>query len=204
VYQQNDKEKLSVLLDNVKTFFDPSVSIISVPSFEGLKVYKGIQSIIELQAKFLNDEPKYSRVRAIQPNKSFLHMNDNASVDDIIALNKSIGESNVILDAIVEENAYEVYEEYWKTDPEGFERLNKTFLNRTSDYVAVPAGSISFESEMWIYFDSVVIVSWKEKNAIVITNAETRGLLGALYDALKMGGEKIKHQEEIQKREKSV
>jgi len=201
-YKVSDKEKLTKLNDEVRSFFDPSLSVIGIPSFSGLRAYKGIDAIISLHEKLMYEEPKYSRVKVIQPNKSFLNMFDTASVEQIIALNKAISGSNIILDGIIEEDAYQIYEDYWKVDPEGYGKLNKTFLNRSTAYVTVQKNFISFENELWIYFDSVVIVNYKEKVAVQITNSETQGLLAALYDTLKATGIKIDHTKEISKREK--
>lgn len=198
LYAKNTNENLSRYTDELRVFFDSTLSILTVPYFDGLKVYKGIDSIMALHEKFLKAEPKYSRVKAVQPNQSFLNMFDNARIEQIIYLNKSISESGVILDAVIEDNAYKVYEDYWKLDPEGFERLNPTYLNRTPDYVTVPTGKISFSSELWIYFDSVVITNYKEKIAVVITNPDVKGLMEALYDSLKEFGKRINPIEAIE------
>lgn len=190
-YTRNGSENLSRLTDELRVFFDPSLSVLTIPYFDGLKAYKGISSIIALHQGLLKAEPKYSRVKVIQPNQSFLNMFDNATVEQVVSMNTVISESKVILDAVIEENAYQVYEEYWELDPEGFSRLNPTFTNRTTDYVTVPSGKISFSNELWIYFDSVVICNYKDKIAVVITNRETRGLVEALYDSLKESGRRI-------------
>jgi len=197
-YVKSDSEKLGKLTDEVRLLLDNSLmDIISIPSFESIKIYNGTSSIIDLQTKLLNSEPRHSRVKAIQPNKSFIAMFDNASVDEIIKYNKSISDSKIILDAILEKNAYEVYRDYWKIDPDSFEKLNPSYLNRTVDYVQVKSGSISFSSELWIYTDSILVINWSKKNAILINNLETKGLLEALYDALKSQGERVDHTSEI-------
>lgn len=200
LYTKSDTEKLNKLTDEVRLLLDNSLSdIISIPSFEDIKVYKGIKSIIDLQTKLLKDEPRHSRVKVIQPNKSFIAMFDNASVEEIIEYNKAISESKVILDAILEDNAYDEYLNYWKVDPEGFERLNPSYLERTTDYVEVKRNSISFSSELWIYTDLILIINWSKKNAILIKNLESRGLLEALYDTLKSQGDKVDHTTKIVK-----
>jgi hypothetical protein len=199
VYSLAQKEALSRLTDEVRTFFDPSLSMVTTPSFDGLRVYKGVDAIIALHREMLEKQPRHSRVKAIQPNASFLNLFDRASIEQMITLNTAINESGAIMDAVVEKDAYKVYEEYWKLDPEGFSRLNPTFLNRTTDYVALDRKSIPFVNELWIYFDSVVISNWKDGLAVMITNQETRGLLEVLYDTLKMTGTKVNHAEEIQR-----
>ena len=198
-YQQTPKEKLSESTDALRVFFDPSLSVLTSPSFGGLRVYKGVASIISLHEERLSTQPKHSRVKVIQPTQSFLHLFDTASIDQIISLNKAISNSGVILDGVVEKKAYDAYREYWKVDPESYERLNPTFLNRTTDYVEVET-KLPFVNELWIYFDSVVISNWKDGLAVVITNQETRGLLEVLYDTLKETGNKVDHAEEINKR----
>lgn len=199
-YKKADTRKLLTLADEVRLLLDDSLmDVISLPSFDAIKVYTGVHAMIDLQTKLMQDAPRHTRVKVIQPNKSFLAMFDTASVEEIIGYNKAISESKIILDAVVEDNAYEVYQKYWEVDPEGFERLNPSYLNRTTDYVAVKHGSIAFSSELWIYMDSIVIIDWTKKNAILITNRETRGLLEALYDTLKLQGKKVSHTTQIEK-----
>lgn len=199
-YVRVSKEALAHLTDDVRTFFDPTLAVLTVPHFDGLRVYRGIPSMVAEHVQLIRAQLPRTRVKVIQPNASFLAQFTHARVDDVIALNHALSESKIILDGIIEAGAYEAYEAYWKLDPEGFERLNPTFLNRTTDYVELRSASLPFTNELWLFDDTVLIVNWSAHMSVVITNTETRGLLSVLYDTLKATGTRVDHAAEITKR----
>lgn len=198
-YIKNSIEEIQNLTNKIPQFFDPSLSVFTLPTYKDIRVYKGVDAIMKIQLETMGSVPIHSRIKAMQTNISLTSLFDNTPVDYTIKFNKLISDRKVILDAIIEDGMYDVLKKYWNIDPTEGKRLTPTFGNRTTDYVSLPNGILNFNTELWMYLDVVIIINWSEKIAIYISNSEIRSMLEALFNVCKTLGNRVNHQIEIEK-----
>lgn len=139
------------------------------------------------------------RVRAIQPNKSWMNAHKNLKPAQLIQFNEAIKENRIIVDGILQSNAYTLYKEYFKHDPVTLRAISQSFTDRMADYTAVHEKFFDYNAEIWIYQQTVFIINWRQKFAIEITNPDVMNFMKDMYEIVKQSGNKIDHNQVMKK-----
>lgn len=162
-----------------------------------ISCYLGVKNITRLQVHFLSSF-KDERIYAIQPNKSWLGLHSKVNEEHVIHVNNLIRSNNLIIDAMVENDAYENFKNANKNKRK-FLKLAESFGNRMADYASPPKGYMTDQVEMWIIKDTAIFIDWREEIAIKIVDTHTAHFLKDLFLLAKESGKKIDHNEAIRK-----
>jgi len=138
-------------------------------------------------------EIKNERVKAIQHHKSFTDLLSVASKEQIETFNEAIKKNKIIVDGMLNESAYKNYYQKIKNNPEDFFLQIKTLEGRMADYSVFPDDKFDFHSEIWIFKTTTLIINWKEKVGIEVTNANITNLLREMFEYVKESSRKIDH-----------
>lgn len=146
-----------------------------------VSVHKGKQSIYALYEKVCK-ESVGERVYTIQPTASTKYIFDHYSVHELDRLHVLMGENELIIDDIIEEDFFQpIYEKHGA----GFESAIQTLLDRMTATYALPEGSLASKSDMVIFGDVVLFIDWKEEIALEIRVAEIVALCLDLFKTFK-------------------
>ncbi len=174
----------------------PTPSAGAVPSStKKISNYRGLKNITQLQVDFLQSH-RDERVYAIQPNKSWLSLHSKVSEDQVIRVNEIIRNNNLIIDAVIEHDAYENFRRANQSKRK-FLALAKSFGDRMADYVSAPKGYMTDQVEMWIIKNTALFIDWREEVAIKIVDAHMAHFLKDMYLLTKEHGKKIDHNQAI-------
>ncbi len=156
---------------------------------------QGLDNVISVQADFLcsyRDE----RVYAIQPNKSWLSLHAKVDEERAIRVNDIIRSNNLIIDAILEHDAYATFKKA-NSNKAKFAKLAKSFGNRMADYVFAPKGYLTDQVEMWLIKDTVLFIDWREEVAIKLIDMHMAHFIKDMFALAKLHGRKIDHNQSI-------
>jgi len=90
-------------------------------------------------------------------------------------------------------SAYNAYKDEIKKDPEKHADMIKSLEGRMADYTVFSDEFFNYDSEIWIFKTTTLIINWNEEVAIEITNAKMTGFLKDMFEFLKEGGSKLDH-----------
>lgn len=162
-------------------------------------IHVGIKEVIEAYSRIASAN-KNTRIKALQSSKSWNTIVEKLAPNELIKFNQSIIENGLIVDGILQEDAYVKYGDYLKSHPEAINaEAAKSLTGRMADYTIVPPQFFDVYSEIWIFRNTVIIINWREEVAIEITNQEMMGFLRDMFEFVKMGGKKVNHEEEMRK-----
>jgi predicted transcriptional regulator len=155
-------------------------------------IFRGIKEIIPAYEgiALLN---KNERLRAIQPNKSWINLHKKLSSSQLIRVNNALRDNNIILEAILQKNAYTLYEKFFQNDPEKIADIAKSFTGRMADYTLVSQTLFDYHAELWIFKHTGLMINWEEEIALEITNENLVGFLRDLFEIAKASGIKVDH-----------
>lgn len=171
----------------------PSVS--NAQSIKKIQYFNGLKDVMKAQEDFLRihcDE----RIYAIQPNKSWAALHTKAGDEHVMKTNKIIKENRLILEGILEDDAYELFKRanQHKSD---FAQLAESFSGRMADYIFAPKGYLTDQIEMWIIKDNVLFIDWIEEVGIKISDKHITNFLKDMFTLVKVSGKKIDHNQAI-------
>jgi sugar-specific transcriptional regulator TrmB len=199
-YYSIPQEKLRSFLEdaysmgrNKDEYTSPHITPVSS---KRVSCYQGLKNIIRLQAHFLSSY-KNERVYAIQPNKSWLSLHSKVDEDRVIHVNNLIRNNNLIIDAVIENDAYENFKKANQSKRK-FLKLAKSFGNRMADYASSPKGYMTDQVEMWIIKDTAIFIDWREEVAIKIIDTHVAHFLKDMFLLTKEQGRRIDHNKAIQ------
>lgn len=193
-YYSISEERFNIILENIsgsKKEYTPLTTQAS--SNKKVSYYQGLKNIIRLQADFLSSY-KDERVYAIQPNKSWLSLHSKVDDEHVIHVNEIIRNNNLILEGIIEHDAYEHFK---AANKKKFIKLARSFGDRMADYASAPAGFMTDQVEMWIIKDTAMFIDWREEVAIKIIDAHMVYFLHDMFKLVKGQGRKIDHNQSI-------
>lgn len=153
--------------------------------------HHGLKNIIRLQAEFLSSY-KNERVYAIQPNKSWLSLHSKVDEERVIHVNEIIRNNNLIIDAVIEHDAYEHFKKANQNNKK-FIKLAKSFGGRMADYKYAPEGFMTDQVEMWIIKNTIFFVDWREEVAIKIVDMHIAHFIKDMFLLVKKSGKKVDH-----------
>jgi predicted transcriptional regulator len=155
-------------------------------------IYHGIKEILPAHDRIATHN-KNTRIKAIQPNKSWMNLHKKLTPEQLIHFNDTIRKNELVLDAVLQSDAYVKYGEFFKHDPQTIKAIAESFADRMADYTAVEKTLFDFHTEIWLFEQTVFIINWQEEIAIEITNKDIMGFIKDMYDVVKATGKKIDH-----------
>lgn len=155
-------------------------------------VHVGVKEIIPAYERIASVS-KGERVKAIQSSKSWKDLLEKFSSKQLIRFNNAIIENKIITDGILQRNAYKLYGEMLKQDPENLKESAQSLIGRMADYTFVPEQFFNQHAEIWMFRDTTLIVNWNDEVAIEITNANMTKFLSDMFEFVKMRGNKVDH-----------
>ncbi len=138
------------------------------------------------------------RVKAIQHHTSFNDQAEIATPKQIIAFNQAIIKNKIIIDGMLNESAYTSYASEIKSDPAKFKAHIETLGGRMADYAVFPDTVFNHHAEIWIFKTTTLIINWRDKVAIEITNDNMTNLLRDMFEYVKHSSKKIDHNKLMQ------
>jgi sugar-specific transcriptional regulator TrmB len=160
--------------------------IVHVGSGEIIPAYKRIAS-----------ENKNGRIRAIQHHRSWNGLIEKISPEQLVEFNESIKRNHIILDGMLNRSAYKAYGAEIKNDPEKHTDAIKSLEGRMADYTVFSDEFFNYDTEIWIFKTTTLIINWKEEVAIEITNSNMTGFFKDMFEFVKEGGSKLDHNHAI-------
>lgn len=155
-------------------------------------IHVGTKEIIPAY-KRIAFENKNERIRAIQHHRSWLELIEKITPKQLVDFNQAIVKNHIILDGMLNESAYNAYQEEIKNEPEKHTEAVKSLEGRMADYTVFPDGFFDYDAEIWIFRNTTLLINWKEGFAIEITNANMTGFLRDMYEFVKAGNRKLDH-----------
>jgi DNA-binding transcriptional ArsR family regulator len=138
-------------------------------------------------------ENKNERIKAIQHHRSWKGLVNKLQQDQLVKFNKAIIDNHLIVDGILNEGAYKEYGEEIKNDPTLHESLVKSLEGRMADYTVFADKFFDYDTEIWLFKNSTLIINWVEEIAIEIKNINITGFLKDMFEFVKSGNKKIDH-----------
>ncbi|MBP9701953.1 MAG: hypothetical protein KBD47_03185 [Candidatus Pacebacteria bacterium] len=183
---------LSVIGEIESTASERKGSQVKISKESEFTVYAGIKEIIPAHERIasLNVD---QRIYAIQPNKSWINLHKKLSAAELIRFNESIKKNRIILEGILQENAYKLYGIFFKKDPKALRAIVESFTGRMADYGTVPERFFDYHAEIWIFKSTVMIINWEEEVAIEIINQNITGFVKDMFEIVKNNSKKIDH-----------
>ncbi|MCX6716088.1 MAG: hypothetical protein NT077_03680 [Candidatus Taylorbacteria bacterium] len=142
---------------------------------------------------------KNERIRAIQHHKSWNELLKKISKSQLIEFNESIIKNHLVIDGILNESAYDAYIKEIQANSAKQKDLVESLNGRMADYTVFPDNFFNYDSEIWIFKTTALIISWKNEVAIEITDKNIIGLIKDMFDLMKNSGRKIDHNQLIKK-----
>lgn len=155
-------------------------------------IYSGIKEIIPAHERIASLN-KNERIRAIQPNKSWMNLHKKLTPKELVRFNNTIRENKLIIDAVLQDDAYKKYGEFFREDPAALKEIATSFTDRMADYTTVSSKFFNQNAEIWIYSKTFFIINWEEEVAIEINNPDIMGFMKDMYEIVKSKGSKIDH-----------
>jgi len=160
-------------------------------------IHVGSNEIVPAFTKIAFDN-KGERIRGIQHHRSFNEQVSVVTPAQIAKFNNAIIENKIILEGILNENAYQSYFDEIKSNPKRFNEEITSLGGRMADYYIFPEGRFDYSSEIWIFKSTTMIINWREKVAIEITNGPMTNFLREMYEYVKESSKKIDHNKILQ------
>jgi predicted transcriptional regulator len=180
---------VSVVRQTIKERKGAQVKISKASQFT---IYVGLNEILPAHARIVSMNPK-ERVFAIQPNKSWMNLHKKLSPTQLISFNNTIRENKIIIEAIIQENAYKLYKIFFKKDPDMLKGIAESFTGRMADYTLIPEQFLDHHAELWLFKTTVLFINWEEEVAIEIQNPDIMHFVKDMFEIIKGVGSKVDH-----------
>lgn len=190
-YYSIPAERLQVMLE------DASPRLGAKKQGTRIQNYTGIDTIYRIQAEMLSTV-RNERVRAIQPNKSWTGLHAKVAPERVIHINNIIRNNNLIMDGIIERNAYTLFKQNNLNNPK-WNRLAKSFGDRMADYIYAPHNYLTDQVEMWLVRNTILFIDWREEIAIKITDKHMSHFMQDMFTIVKETGARIDHNQAIRR-----
>lgn len=138
-------------------------------------------------------ELKNDRVKALQHHISFNDQAETASPRQVSDFNQTIIRNKIIIDGLLNESAYTSYTNEIRSNPSQFKAQIESLGGRMADYAVFPDTVFKHHAEIWIFKTTTLIINWKDKVAIEITNENMTNLLRDMFEYVKQSSSKIDH-----------
>jgi sugar-specific transcriptional regulator TrmB len=136
---------------------------------------------------------KNTRIRAIQHHRPWLELMDKITPRQLVAFNDTIKKNDLIIDGMLNASAYKAYQEEIRQDASKHLPVAKSLEGRMADYTVFRDDIFNYDTEVWLYKDTTVLINWKEEVAIEFTNASMTGFMRDLFAFAKAANQRINH-----------
>jgi len=190
-------EKMQVTVDDVLLgYSDKKGARIKTSKENEFIIHVGAAEIVPAYQRIASVN-KNERIKAIQHHRSWQELLEKISPAQLVDFNQSIVKNHLILDGMLNESAYESYQEEIKNNPQKNKEAIKSLEGRMADYTVFADNFFNYDSEIWLFKDTAMIINWHEEVAIEITNANMAGFLNDMFEFVKMGGRKVDHNKNL-------
>ena len=159
-------------------------------------IHVGTKEIIPAYMRIVS-ENQNERIRAIQHHRSWKVLTEKISPKQLVEFNEALKKNHIILDGMLNKSAYKEYGEEIKKDPKKHSDMIKSLEGRMADYTVFSDEFFDYDSEIWIFKTTTLIINWNEEVAIEITNANMTGFLKDMFEFVKEGGSKLDHNKAV-------
>lgn len=160
-------------------------------------IHVGAKEIIPAY-KRIAFENKNERIRAIQHHRSWRELVEKITPKQLVDFNEAIKTNKLIIDGMLNVSAYKAYKEEIKGDSKKHKAAVKSLEGRMADYTVFPDNMFNFDTEIWIFKDTTLVINWKEEVAVEITNVNMTGFLRDMFEYVKAGNRKLNHQKALE------
>lgn len=189
-YQKISREQI------VKNFLPNQTTLMeeyTFPLFEGSKivVHFGDENLLKIYENVYTTHA-HRRVYGIQPTKSALNIFKKVSQEQIDQINSFISQNKVVQESIIEDDYFEEIKKLCKFN---FRKWLSGLVDRVSITHMVDRNEISFDSELVLYGETVVILNWGKSIAIEIVHAEIVQMFNDLFHSFQKQGKRVELRE---------
>jgi hypothetical protein len=145
-------------------------------------IHNGIPAIMTIFDRLIN-QPKNSRIKGLQPDKSLGYALKKFDSHTLGVLNSAIKDKKFIMEGIVHEKSVtNIISEHGQKKAQ---KIFDSFVGRLEDYVKIPDDFADVESEIYIFGGSAYIFNWNKEIALEINNKDMVALLEAMFSCVK-------------------
>jgi predicted transcriptional regulator len=145
-------------------------------------VHNGVPAMTTIFDRLIN-QPRNSRIKGIQPDKSLKFALKKFDSKILNTLNSAIRDNKFIMEGIVHEKS--VNNMISDLGHKKAKQVFDSFVGRLEDYVKIPDDFADVESEMYIFGGSAYIFNWNKEIALEINNKDMVALLDAMFSCVK-------------------
>lgn len=153
-----------------------------------IEIRRGASAIYDLWWS-MTSTPKFRRLYAVQPDKSFNlaveHFVRERSSQALIELNERIRKNKVIVEAAVHETTAETIPRTLQSSGQEAVPFLKSFMGRMADTVKLPPEFMNYGTEIFFCDDVFAIIHWEDEVAVVIKNKEVVAFFKGMFESLK-------------------
>lgn len=160
------------------------------------KIHVGTKEIIPAYQR-IAFENKNERIRAIQHHRSWNELVDKITPKQLVNFNDAIKKNDLIIDGMLNENAYKAYQEEIASNPKKNKEVVESLEGRMADYSVFPDNIFDYDAEIWLFKNTTLLISWKEEVAIEISNANMTGFMKDMFEYVKSGNRKLDHSQAL-------
>jgi len=155
-------------------------------------IHVGLEEVIPAYERIAT-KSKDIRIRAIQHHRSWNELLKKISPVQLKKFNDAVKKNHLIIDGVLNESAYKAYEDEIMSDPVQNKAAIESLSDRMADYTVFPDKFFNYDTEIWIYRNTTLAISWRQETATEIRNADMTGFFRDMFDLMKMVGRKIDH-----------
>jgi predicted transcriptional regulator len=153
------------------------------------------KKIIQIFEDISNLAPR-TRIYGVQPDTSFVQAVEYIPLTDLIKINNTIKQKNIIVEAIIHERSIDSIQNLFNKDD--LRVFLESFGGRSADTVKLPFDYLkTTSSEIYLYNNTVALINWKEKFAVTIQNEDVFELALEMFKSTKYMLSKYDQNEKI-------
>lgn len=189
--------EIQSLVDDVQVQKDKKKGVrVKTAKDDEFVVHVGVGEIVPA-FKRIAHECRNERVKAIQHHRSYNDQVEVATPEQVVEFNNAIIKNNIIIEGMLNEGAYASYSREIKTNPQKFGKEIKSLEGRMSDYAVFPDNRFDYDAEIWIFKTTTLVINWKDKVAMEVTNKSMTSFFKDMYEYVKASSKKIDHNKQI-------
>lgn len=155
-------------------------------------IHVGLDEVIPAYERIAT-KSKDIRIRAIQHHRSWNELLKKITPERLKKFNDAVKKNHLIIDGVLNESAYKAYYDEIMSDPVQNKAAVESLSDRMADYTVFPDKFFNYDTEIWIYRNTTLAISWRQETATEIRNADMTGFFRDMFDLMKMAGRKIDH-----------
>lgn len=153
-----------------------------------IEIIEGFDSIINLIVQLLTDS-RYSKVKNIETTDGIRVLFHRKSLKEVMAINKLITSSGIVIEAVLEENYIDVYKKLAGKDKSS--AVSKTLLGRPHNTSLIKKDFLQPHVQILVFKDVCLFVNWESLVAFKYYERSTVGFYDSYFDMLKSMAKKI-------------